>query len=76
MENILYGKRDASNTEIKNACDLANATEFIENDEINKFNKDDETNTSLLEKMEKNKEQIEAIIGAAKYNEEIEVLKK
>jgi ABC-type multidrug transport system fused ATPase/permease subunit len=76
LENILYGKCDASNTEIKNACDLANASEFIENDEINNFNKEEETNQSLLEKMEKNKEQIEAVIGAAKYSEEIEVLKK
>lgn len=44
LENILYGKRDATNSEIKNACDLANASEFIENDELNKLNKDDETN--------------------------------
>lgn len=29
-ENILYGNLHASNAEIKNAVDIANATEFIE----------------------------------------------
>lgn len=29
-ENILYGNIKASNQEIKDACDIANATEFIE----------------------------------------------
>lgn len=32
QENILYGKSDATNTEIKKSADIANALEFIEND--------------------------------------------
>lgn len=30
LDNILYGKSQASNTEIKQACELANCVEFIE----------------------------------------------
>jgi len=30
LENILYGKADATNSEIKAACELANCLEFIE----------------------------------------------
>jgi ABC-type multidrug transport system fused ATPase/permease subunit len=35
-ENILYGKIKASNAEIKNAADIANATEFIESQTLEK----------------------------------------
>lgn len=30
LDNILYGKGDATNTEVKKACQLANCLEFIE----------------------------------------------
>lgn len=30
MENVLYGKLDASNQDIYNACELANCNDFIE----------------------------------------------
>ena len=32
-ENILYGKMDATNTEIREAASIANALEFIEGQE-------------------------------------------
>jgi len=34
MENILYGKETASNMEIENAADIANAIEFIKSNEL------------------------------------------
>lgn len=33
-ENILYGKDDSYNSDIKTAADIANATEFIESQEL------------------------------------------
>lgn len=36
-ENILYGKPDASNTQIVNAAKVANALEFLENFDLNKI---------------------------------------
>lgn len=34
LENVLYGKSNATNSEIYDACALANANEFIENNEL------------------------------------------
>lgn len=73
LENILYGKIDASNSEILNSTNLANATEFIEGNDAFKL---DEGALSLQTEMEKNKESIIEIIGQKKYDEELEVLKK
>jgi ABC-type multidrug transport system fused ATPase/permease subunit len=55
LENILYGKLDASNEEVYSACALANALEFIEKNENIVI---DDSATSLLEEMEKYKEVI------------------
>lgn len=33
-ENLLYGKKDASNTAIVDAANIANATEFIESSDL------------------------------------------
>jgi len=33
-ENVLYGNQRASNTEILNSCEIANARVFIENDDL------------------------------------------
>ena len=72
LENVLYGKSDATNTEIYDACALANANEFIENNEI----ADEENSQSLLEAMENNKDSIVNLIGEKKYKEELEVLQQ
>jgi ATP-binding cassette subfamily B (MDR/TAP) protein 1 len=72
MENILYGKLDASNTEIQDAAVISNAIEFIETDS----NKLDETAAGLLKEMIKNKDTIVKLIGEKKFEEEIEILKK
>ena len=34
LENILYGKLNATNSEVHAACELANCNEFIENKEV------------------------------------------
>lgn len=60
LENILYGKIDASNSEVKDSADLANATEFIEGNNAFKL---DEGAQSLLTEMEKNSEAIIQMIG-------------
>lgn len=73
MENILYGKLDASNTEIHNAAVISNAIEFIEGDSSKKL---DETAAGLLKEMIKNKDTIVKLIGEKKFDEEIEILQK
>ena len=45
-ENILYGKMEASNEELRKAAEIANATEFIESDEI--LNVFDDAGENLL----------------------------
>jgi len=73
LENVLYGKGDATNTEIMEAAKIANALEFIQgedNDDI------DDAAQNLMNEMTKNKEALIAIIGEEKWNEEMEVLKK
>ena len=72
LENILYGKLDASNTEIHEAAVISNAIEFIEGDS----NKLDDTAAGLLKEMIKNKDTIVKLIGEKKFDEEIEILKK
>ena len=75
LENILYGKLDATNSEVREACSVANALEFIEKEN---FGADmiDESPLSLMNQMIKNKEEIVDMIGEVKFNEEIEMLRK
>jgi ABC-type multidrug transport system fused ATPase/permease subunit len=60
LENVLYGKIDATNTEILESTNLANATEFIEGNNAFKL---DEGALSLQTEMEKNKNMIVEMIG-------------
>lgn len=73
LENILYGKLDAKNSEILDSTNLANATEFVEGN--NGFQLDDSA-ISLKTEMEKNKELIVDMIGEEKYKEELDLLIK
>jgi len=75
-ENILYGKLKASNAEIKNAADIANATEFIENHSLDK--NFDETAASLVTAFESGayKEKLISDIGQEKYKSQLETLQK
>lgn len=71
LENILYGKSNAKNSEIYNATTIANANEFIEKGD---FVAIDDSAQGLLAEMEKNKEAIVAMITQEKYDEECEIL--
>ena len=78
LENILYGKPNASNSEVKRACELANCMEFIENhggDNKEELAFDDSAQ-ALLKEMADNKDKVIALIGQAKYDEEIALLKE
>jgi ABC-type multidrug transport system fused ATPase/permease subunit len=66
IENIVYGKLDAKNSEILKASETANCIEFIENKEQQKAEggKDlEETAQQLRDQMEKHKEELIPIIG-------------
>ena len=72
LENVLYGKPDATNEEVHQATVTSNALEFIQHKRITY----EETAESLLKEMESNKAQIVEMIGEGKYKEEVEVLGK
>jgi ABC-type multidrug transport system fused ATPase/permease subunit len=79
-ENVLYGKLDASNQQIFDACQLANCNDFIE-EQKNREKEEEVTAEMLLNEMEAKKEEIlrkangdEELVK--KFNEHIEILKK
>jgi len=74
LENILYSKLDATNSEIRNACEVSNSLEFIEGN-IDKF-KLDESAKGLLKELTKNEVIVKEMIGVEKYNEEKDILEK
>lgn len=77
LENLLYGKVNATNSEIYNATTVANANEFIEGTgQIADKGDEESTAAELIKKMEANSGEIKASIGKKKYDEEMEVLKK
>lgn len=72
IENILYGKLDATNSEVQEAAKQANCLEFIQ-----KSKQDvEDTATALLEDMISNKVAMIAEIGEKTYEEHIEILGK
>lgn len=75
MENILYGKLDATNQDIADAAALGNCNEFIERQDLGSTELD-ESPSNLQKEMELNKEALVKMIGEKKYDEEMEVLKK
>lgn len=74
LENILYSKLDATNTEVRKACEISNSLEFIEG-KTDQFKLDD-TAQGLLKELTKNEEIIKEMIGEEKYKEEKETLEK
>lgn len=73
LENVLYGKTDATNSEILEACEVSNCNEFINAKKVLEL---DENAASLIKEMEKNKDAIVALVGQAKFDEEMDLLKK
>jgi len=78
MENILYGKLDATNTQILAAAQLSNCVEFIEKKELQRAEgaTDVETAQMLRVQFESHKDELIALIGQSKYAEEIQALTK
>lgn len=74
LENILYSKLEAYNSEVKASCEVANALEFITNKE--ELHDLDESAETLKKEMEDNKEVLVKLIGEKKFNEEIKLLEK
>jgi ABC-type multidrug transport system fused ATPase/permease subunit len=75
LENVLYGKLDATNSEVEHYIREANALEFIEKDD---FGKDDKPSAIAVLKMWEDKVLsvgIKKLTGDEKYAEELEVLK-
>ena len=60
MDNVLYGKLDAKNSEIQAATDIANCQEFIEKGQLEAI---DETPTGLILEMTNNKEVLIGTMG-------------
>lgn len=73
-ENILYGKLDASNEDIKAAAEIANCTEFIEKDDLS-ANRDDSA-AGLIEALKKDENKVQYIstFGKEKYEERMKIL--
>ena len=78
LENILYGKSDASNDEIYNATSISNSNEFIEGTgQISQKEENESISANdLHKKMKTNKKALIALIGKKKYDEELALLKK
>jgi len=75
LENILYGKLDAKNSEVYNATTISNANEFIEGTGMI-TGKEESTAEELLKQMEEQKGSLVTLIGKEKYDEELDLLKK
>lgn len=74
LENVLYGKLLATNTEVQEAAEQANCMEFIQKSDVAEAR--DDTAVALIGEMTKYKDQIVTAIGQDKYDEEMKVLEK
>ena len=72
MENILYGKLNATNTEVEYSTKIANCKEFIDKGILKGL---DETPRGILKFMEDHKREMAILVGEIKYKEEIEIVK-
>mmetsp|Transcript_42725 Transcript_42725/g.41054 ORF Transcript_42725/g.41054 Transcript_42725/m.41054 type:complete len:93 (+) Transcript_42725:1438-1716(+) len=71
-ENILYGKKDALNSEIRKAAEVANAMEFIESNEL--LEAVDNTAAALTEAFKSQKDTFVEMVGEERYAEKLEAL--
>jgi ABC-type multidrug transport system fused ATPase/permease subunit len=75
LENILYSKLDASNSEVKEVTSLACCDEFIVKSDVTKKTEDElKSAENLIDEMTKHKVEVINLIGKAKYDEEMETL--
>ena len=71
IENILYGKTNALNSEVLKAAEVANAMEFIEKQDFLEKRKLDLDAQCLLGQFQKEKDALVEVIGQQKYDEEL-----
>lgn len=71
LGNVLYGKSSASNSEVLEACQLANCMEFVNNKDQLAF---DDSAQALIKEMETNAVKVKALIGEEAYCEEMRLL--
>ena len=71
LDNIVYGNKTAKNSEIAQAVETANCSDFITEGKVHKYNFSAE---SLLKTMKANQTALVQTMGTTKYNEEIIVL--
>lgn len=73
LENILYGKLDALNSEVLHATKISNCKDFIDKGALKGL---DDTPRGILKFMEEHKVEMIALIGEDKFNEEMDIVKK
>lgn len=78
LENVLYGKTNASNDEVYAATSISNSNEFIEGTGQIKQSDESENDSAVnfLKQMKDNEQALIALIGKKKYDEELDLLKK
>lgn len=78
LDNILYGKSNATNSDVLKACEMANCMDFIERSkELEEGKLEDSQPSKLLKLLETNKDEIikSNLIDETKFNEWVETLK-
>jgi ABC-type cobalamin/Fe3+-siderophores transport system ATPase subunit len=73
-ENILYGKSDATNSDVRNAVEISNALEFIESKEIE--SSFDETCTTLFNQLVSNEADLINKLGKERFEEAKKIMKE
>ena len=77
LDNMLYGKLQASNSEVYKSAAMANCNDFIEQQKEREVVKlEDEPPAELMNKLLANQAAIEVLIGDEKFKEELDLLKK
>jgi ABC-type multidrug transport system fused ATPase/permease subunit len=73
-ENVLYGKPDATNSEILKSSEVANAIEFIE--KFEELSEDTvESASNLIHMLEQNRDEVIRQIGAEKFEHKMTILR-
>lgn len=75
LENILYGKQMATNTEVQKSAQIANAIEFIEKFDEDSLAQFDPKDTAMLIKfMHDHKDVFEMHLGEKRYQRQLNIL--
>merc|ERR1712048_1223158 len=75
-ENILYGKLDASNEEVQNAAQIANAREFVESKELSQAFSDEPASLKIQMQSAEYKDKLISELKQEKFDEYFEKMDK